>query len=275
MVPFDYKRFINGLTTAVENGDVPMSRIDDAVRRILQVKEEMGLFEAPLQDDSRLELVGCAAHRQLACEAIHKSAVLLKNENKLLPLAKETASLFVAGQAANDIGLCCGGWTINWLGGEGAITPGTTILQGIQESVSAETTVHYAVDGTFDQPGKAEVGIVVLHEYLYAEGMGDRADMSLPEADVQLLDRVAAQCEKVVVILISGRPLLISEQLDKAESWVAGWWPGSESAALAQLLFGDVPFSGKLSYTWPRTAADLPQAAQTGTAVLFPFGHGL
>ncbi len=275
MVPFDYKRFIDGLTEAVENGDVPLSRIDDAVSRILRVKAEMGLFDSPLQDDTMLPLIGCDAHREIAREAVQKSAVLLKNEGQLLPLAKDMPTLLVAGQAANDIGLCCGGWTIHWMGGEGAITPGTTILEGIQELVTAETSVQYAANGEFEQSQKADVGIVVLHEYLYVEGYGDRPDLSLPEADVQLLTRVSEQCEKVIVILISGRPLLIAEHLDKADTWIAGWLPGSEANGLADLLFGDVPFTGKLSFTWPRTADDLPAAGKTGTAVLFPIGHGL
>ncbi|MBE2224964.1 MAG: glycoside hydrolase family 3 C-terminal domain-containing protein, partial [Anaerolineae bacterium] len=233
------------------------------------------LFDSPLQDGALLPQMGCDAHRQIAREAVQKSAVLLKNDAQLLPLAKETATLFVAGQAADDIGLCCGGWTVNWMGGEGAITPGSTILQGIQALVDEETAVSYSPDGTFNQSTKAEVGIVVLNEHLYVEGYGDRPDMHLPEADAQLLERVAAQCEKVVVILISGRPLLITDHLDKANAWVAAWLPGTESVGVADLLFGDAPFTGKLSFTWPRTAADFPQAGQTGTAVLFPFGHGL
>ena len=275
MVPYRYKLFIEMLTKAVKVGDVDETRIDDAVRRILYAKEALGLFETPLPDDSLLSHVGCDAHRQLAREAVQKSAVLLKNEGAILPLAKDVPSLFVAGQAADDIGLCCGGWTINWMGGEGAITPGTTILEGIRNLVSGSTAVDYAPDGNFQSPTKADVGIVVLNEHLYVEGYGDRPDMTLPEADVALLARVAEQCEQVVVVLISGRPLIITDQLDKAGAWVVAWLPGTESYGVADVLFGDVPFSGKLPFTWPRMADGFPQAEQTGTAVLFPFGHGL
>ena len=275
MVPYDWKRFIDCVTRAVESGDIPLSRIDDAVHRILKAKVALGLFDSPLQDGALLPQMGCDAHRQIAREAVQKSAVLLKNDAQLLPLAKDTATLFVAGKAADDIGLCCGGWTVNWMGGEGETTPGTTILQGIEALVSEETAVSYSPDGTFNANSKADVGIVVLNEYLYVEGYGDRPDMHLPEADAALLERVGAQCEKLVVILISGRPLLITDHLDKAHAWVAAWLPGTESYGVADVLFGDVPFTGKLSFTWPRTAADFPQAGQTGTAVLFPFGHGL
>jgi len=275
MVPYQYKNYIDCVTRAVESGDIPLSRIDDAVSRVLRAKVALGLFDTPLQDDSLLSQVGCEAHRELAREAVQKSSVLLKNDGQVLPLAKDTASLFVAGQAADDIGLCCGGWTVNWMGGEGEITPGTTILQGIQELVDDKTAVSYVPDGNFNQTTKADVGIVVLNEYLYVEGYGDRPDMRLPDADVALLERVAAQCEKVVVVLISGRPLLIGDHLDKTDAWVAAWLPGTESYGVADVLFGDVPFCGKSAFTWPRNADDFPQANLTGTAVLFPFGHGL
>jgi beta-glucosidase len=275
MVPYRYQLFIDCLTRAVENGDVSMSRIDDAVGRILHAKEAMGLFDSPLQDDSLLPQIGCDVHRQLAREAVQKSAVLLKNDNDLLPLAKTTKSILVAGQAALDIGLCCGGWTINWAGGEGEITPGSTILQGIRDLVSAETSLVYTPNGTFNRSEQVDVGIVVLNEYLYVEGYGDRPDLSLPDSDVALLKRVAAQCDKVVVILIAGRPLIITDHLDKADAWVMAWLPGSESNGVADVLFGDVPFTGRLPFTWPRTSADLPQAGKDGSAVLFPFGHGL
>jgi len=126
----------------VEKGDVPMARVDDAVRRILAVKFKLGLFEHPIADSSALPTVGSDAHRQLAREAVRKSLVLLKNDNQALPLAKNAPTIFVAGEAANDIGTQCGGWTIEWQGGTGGITPGTTILDGIEQAVSPQTTIH-------------------------------------------------------------------------------------------------------------------------------------
>lgn len=276
MVPFDFKRFLATLTLAVEGGDIPMERIDDAVCRILRVKFEMGLFDTPLQDDSLVPLVGCEAHRKVALEAVHKSAVLLKNGQEIIPLSKDIPSILVAGQAADDIGLCCGGWTIEWLGVEGAITPGTTIIQGIQRAASPETQIYYTVDGSLP-PGKpeAEVGILVLSEPLYAEGHGDRPDLHLPAEDIALLEQTRANCERLVVILVSGRPLIITDHLSKAEVWVAAWQPGTEAHGIVDLLFGDFPFTGKLPFTWPHTNDDLPAAGKTGDAALFPLGYGL
>ena len=131
MVPQDYERFISHLRQAVEKGDIPLKRIDDAVRRILSVKCKAGLFERPHPDPRHLTLVGSAQHRELAREAVARSLVLLKNEAQTLPLPKDTPMILVGGPAADDIGLQCGGWTIEWLGKPGAITPGTTILSGI------------------------------------------------------------------------------------------------------------------------------------------------
>ena len=276
MVPFDYKLFISELTKAVNRGDVSMSRIDDAVRRILRVKMELGLFENPLPNDSLLPFVGCEDHRQVGREAVRKSAVLLKNDQKLIPIPKDLPSILVTGQAANDIGLCCGGWTINWMGGFGDITPGSTILQGIQETVSAETMVQYAADGSIPADmEKFALGVVVISETLYVEGYGDQPDLNLTETDISLLDRTRAYCEKVVVILVSGRPLLITTHLPKAEAWIAAWLPGTEANGLADVLFGDFSFTGKLPFTWPKALNDLPAAGKVGEAVLFPVGHGL
>ncbi|MBN1963258.1 MAG: beta-glucosidase, partial [Anaerolineae bacterium] len=148
MVPYEYRRFIATLTQAVENGDVSLARIDDAVRRILAVKCAVGLFEHPGGDETLLPEVGSAAHRAVAREAVRKSLVLLKNDGGLLPLEKAGPRLLVAGRAADDIGLQCGGWTIDWQGGMGPITPGTTLLEGIRAAASAATPVHYAPDGT-------------------------------------------------------------------------------------------------------------------------------
>jgi beta-glucosidase len=218
---------------------------------------------------------------------VRKSVVLLKNEGLTLPLSKEAALIFVAGTAADDIGLQSGGWTIEWQGHSGNITPGTTILDGIRQSVSDQTHIEYNRFGKFDavtdaqgQPAIADAGIVVVGEEPYAEGVGDRADLTLPEVDVALIDRVKARSQKVVVVLISGRPLVVTEHLPKWDAWVAGWLPGSEGQGVADVLFGDYPFTGKLPYTWPRWNSQLPfdfenLPAEGCAAPLFPFGYGL
>ena len=278
MVPTAYEPFIADLTRAVEQGDVPLARIDDAVRRILAVKFDLGLFEQPFADPALLNLVGSEAHRAVAREAVQKSLVLLKNDNQTLPLAKDTPLIFVAGQAADDIGLQCGGWTIEWQGQTGNITPGTTLLAGLKNVVSKNTTVHFDPQGNFAQnEGLADVGLVVLGETPYAEGEGDRGDLNLPAADVALIERVRPRCKKMVVILVSGRPLIITEHLAQWDVLVAAWLPGTEGQGVAEVLFGDYPFSGKLSYSWPRSMAQIPLSAllEDDESPLFPFGYGL
>jgi len=276
MVPMQYKRFITTLTLAVENGDIPMQRIDDAVLRVLRVKSSLGLFERPLPDPEHLSLVGSQKHRSLAREAVARSLVLLKNDADTLPLAKDIPMLLVAGQWADDIGLQCGGWTIDWLGSSGTITPGTTILEAIRACVSPSTQVLYDPQGDFtDSPAlQAEIGLVVLGEMPYAEGFGDTADLTLSPGHIALLDRVRQRCNKLVVLLISGRPLILTPQLPLMDTLVAAWLPGSEGQGVADVLFGDVPFQGELPYTWPKDMSQLPLENALGDP-LFPFGYGL
>lgn len=278
MVPFHGERFIGCLTRAVENGDVPLARIDDAVRRILTVKFELGLFERPFGDELLLPLVGTSAHRAVAREAVRRSLVLLKNDHHTLPLAKETPLILVAGPAADDVGLQCGGWTIEWQGEAGDITPGTTLLTGFENAVSENTTVRYDARGEFGEDDVlADVGIVVLNEEPYAEGEGDSEDLTLRDADIVLIARVRARCRKIVVILISGRPIIVTEHLPQCDAFVAAWLPGTEGQGVADVLFGDCPFTGKLPYSWPRSMDQVPLSALQASeeAPLFPFGYGL
>ncbi|HSG17029.1 MAG TPA: glycoside hydrolase family 3 N-terminal domain-containing protein [Anaerolineae bacterium] len=275
MVPFEYQRFIDTLTEAVQSGDVPLERIDDAVRRILTAKYELGLFQNNIEDEPKIDIVGSDEHRQLAREAVRKSLVLLKNDGSTLPIAKNTAQIIIAGAAADSIGLQCGGWTIEWLGGTDKITQGTTLLQAIRQTVSAETTIHFEKSGRFPESIEAEVGIVCLHEPPYAEGVGDRADLRLNNEEIGLLERVRARCRRLVVIIFSGRPLIITKQLPVADAWIAAWLPGTEGQGLADVLFGDVPFGGKLPYTWPRDMDQIPLGNIGEDDPLFPLGFGL
>jgi beta-glucosidase len=288
MVPYAYSNYLNTLTKAVENGDVPMERIDDAVRRILIIKFELGLFEEPYSRPELLDMVGSVEHREIAREAVRKSLVLLKNEGDVLPLAKDTNLIFVAGKGANDIGIQSGGWSIEWQGKVGNITPGTTILEGIQAVTNAEGQVVYDPSGKFSEqvdengtPTIAEVGIVVVAEFPYAEGVGDKAALSLSPNDVQLIEEMRTRSEKLVVILLSGRPLVITDQYLIPEAWVAAWLPGTQGEGVADVLFGDYPFTGKLPYTWPRNNEQLPLNINNigirtdCDSPLFHFGYGL
>jgi beta-glucosidase len=279
MVPYDYLRFINTMTEAIKNRDISMKRVDDAVRRILTVKHELGLFNHPFSDPTLIQTVGSTDHRELARQAVRKSLVMLKNENNALPISKTDSSIYVAGQGADDIGMQCGGWTIEWMGKSGDIQPGTTIYKGIRGSVSPFTQVRYNSMGEFD--GMAEVGIAVVGEQPYAEGVGDTTDLSLSSRDIQMITKLRAHCQKLVVLVLSGRPLVITSQYHLADAWVAVWLPGTEGSGVADVIFGDYPFSGKLPSTWPRSNNQLPlnvnnaAIGSSGSTPLFPFGFGL
>ncbi len=291
MVPYDYKKFISTLTKAVEAGDVPQARIDDAVRRILTVKAELGLFDQVYGSVEQTASVGSSEHRALAQEAVAKSLVLLKNDNQVLPIDPAAPVIFVAGVAADDIGIQSGGWTMDWQGRTGNITPGTTILDGIKATVSPQTQVQFNRFGRFDKITddagnllRADVGIVVVGERPYAEGRGDSNDLSLTDADKQAIQRTAEQADKVVVVILSGRPMIISDVVGEADAWVAAWLPGTEGQGVADGLFGLTPFTGKLSFTWPRNNDQLPfdftalpaQIEAGGCdAPLFPYAYGL
>jgi beta-glucosidase len=288
MVPYDYVTFIQTMKDAVNNGDIPESRVDEAVRRILRVKFALGLFEHPMPDTKYQRTVRSREHLELARQAVRESLVLLKNEKNVLPLSKDTPVIFIAGEGANNIGLQSGGWTLEWQGKAGNDNEGTTILSGIKAAVSSDTRVEFNRGGDFSEfknsdggPLIADVGIAVLAEEPYAEGVGDQADIALTDSENNLITRVKEQSKTVIVILISGRPRVITEQRPLADTWVAAWLPGTEGGGIADVLFGDYPFTGKLSFSWPRSNEQLPininnLADKTGCeAPLFPFGYGL
>ncbi|XP_074370767.1 uncharacterized protein LOC141711937 [Apium graveolens] len=282
MVPYNYTEFIDGLTFLVKNKFVPISRINDAVKRILRVKFVMGLFENPLADYSMTKYLGSKVHRSLAREAVRKSLVLLKNgksDNKpLLPLPKKSSKILVAGSHADNIGNQCGGWTITWQGKSGNITTGgTTILSAVKKTVDPETEVVYQENpnASFVKSDKFSYAIVVVGEPPYAETDGDNMNLTIPETGLNTIKNVcgAVQC---VVVLITGRPVVIQPYLPKIDALVAAWLPGTEGQGVTDVLFGDHGFTGKLSRTWFKTVNQLPM--NVGDAhydPLFPFGFGL
>lgn len=269
-----YTDFIRLLKEAVEEGSIPTERLDDAVRRILRVKFEMGLFESPFSDTTLLVSVGSDEHRALARQSVRESIVLLKNDNGLLPLSKDLGRIHVAGKSANDLGHQCGGWTISWQGGSGQITEGTTILEAIEQSVRETAQVTFSPDGS--GAGGADVGVVVIGETPYAEWEGDDEDLSLDQNDVDAIDRLVDQDIPVVVIIISGRPLIIEQELPKWDALLAAWLPGTEGQGVADVLFGDYNPTGKLSMSWPRTMSQVPiNVGDEDYDPLFEFGYGL
>ena len=282
--------FIATLVSLVQDDTVPMSRIDDAVSRILTAKFELGLFEHPFTDRSHLDDIGSRAHRAVARRAVQESQVLLKNAGRTLPL-KSSHPVYVAGSNADNIGNQAGGWTLTWQGGSTNVIPGQTILDGIDH---AARNVTFSPDASAPVPAGAE-GIVVVGETSYAEGFGDvggplwawdpgdggtprpAKTMELSDDDKAAIASVCAAAVSCTVVVVSGRPVVIDPALlDQIDSLVASWLPGSEGEGVADVLFGNAPFTGKLSVTWPRSVSQEPiNVGDANYDPLYPYGWGL
>jgi beta-glucosidase len=274
MAPENYDSCFYALVELTNEDKVSPERIDDAVGRILAAKISLGLFEHPFADRSLSSLVGCEEHREAARECVRQSCVLLKNGNGALPLAKNISRILVAGKNADDIGAQCGGWTMEWQGARGETTIGTTILQAVTNTVSASTQITYSIDAGGAE--NADAAIVVIGESPYAEGMGDRDDLTLDSDDIAAVLAAKAAGIPVVVVLISGRPMIITDVLDSCDAFVAAWLPGSEGQGVADVIFGDYVPTGKLSCTWPRDMPEIPvNYGDADYDPLFAYGFGL
>lgn len=281
MVPFNYTEYIEDATSLVNKRIISMSRIDDAVSRILRVKFTMGLFENPLADLSFADQLGKKEHRELAREAVRKSLVLLKNGNtpnqQFLPLPKKASKILVAGSHASNLGYQCGGWSIQWMGGSGDITAGTTILDAIKSTVGDATPVVYSEnpDESFMKKNDFSFAIVVVGEPPYAETVGDNTDLTILDPGPDTI-RTVCSAVKCAVVIVSGRPVVIEPYLPLMEALVAAWLPGTEGQGVADVLFGDYGFTGKLSRTWFKSVDQLPMNfGDPHYDPLFPFGFGL
>ncbi|CAL0299227.1 unnamed protein product [Lupinus luteus] len=282
MVPFNYTEFIDGLTLQVKSNAIPISRIDDAVKRILRVKFVMGLFENPLADYSLVNQLGSQEHRELAREAVRKSLVLLKNGESaykpFLPLPKKASKILVAGIHADNLGYQCGGWTIEWQGVSGNnVTSGTTILSAIKNTVHKDTKIVYKEnpDSDFVKSNDFSYAIIIVGEKPYAETQGDSMNLTISNPGPNIISNVCGSV-KCVVVVISGRPVVIQPYVDNIEALVAAWLPGTEGQGVADVLFGDYGFTGKLSRTWFKNVDQLPMnVGDSHYDPLYPFGFGL
>ena len=289
MAPSDWKEAYQNLLAQAKSGAVPMSRIDDAVGRILRVKLRSGLFDGEKPSfkagAARVSTVGSPAHRALARRAVRQSLVLLKNAGGVLPL-KPSATVLVAGSGADNIAKQSGGWSLTWQGTETSNSdfPGATSLyQGIAEAVKAEGgSAILSPDGT--SPAKADVAIVVIGEDPYAEGRGDIRDLAWSlhhPADLALIKRLKAAGMPVVTVFLSGRPLWTSPEINASDAFIAAWLPGTEGGGVADLLFKPsasmtaYDFTGRLAFAWPANglAADYTHLAAGDIA--YPVGFGL
>ncbi|OCT11558.1 hypothetical protein A8709_05205 [Paenibacillus pectinilyticus] len=283
MMPTDWKATITNLKALVADNSISQARIDDAVTRILRVKFESGVFEHPMTDSTLASKFGSAEHRALASKAVSESLVLLKNSkvngSPIMSQLSGMGKIFVAGKSADDIGLQSGGWSITWQGGAGKITTGTTILQGIKQKVGGSKAVTYNKHGR----GAAgnDVAIVFVGETPYAETNGDALNnLKLDAEDQATLDNVKASGVPTIVVLVSGRPLMIGDRLNDWAGLVEAWLPGTEGEGVADVLFGNKDFTGTLPVRWPfyTEAYTNPVAGQSNLDpkyVLFNYGYGL
>ena len=276
MVPSKYREFITGMKANAASGRIPAARIDDAVRRILTIKFRLGLFERPFGDPSEFQNIGSAEHRAVARQAVRESQVLLVNRNATLPLSPTLSSILVAGRGADDLGMQCGGWTISWQGDMGRPTEGTTVLEAIKRAAPKASV---AVASSGGAAARADVAVVVIGEPPYAEMKGDRTELSLDPVDIAAVKQAKKAAARVVVIVFSGRPLILEPILDDADAVVAAWLPGTEGDGIADVLFGTYNPTGKLSVTWPRSTSQQPinvgANGEKPQGALFDYGFGL
>jgi beta-glucosidase len=269
----NYLEFITDLKQLVAKRKVPQSRIDDAVRRILRVKFAMGLFdEPPVVNPALTAAIGSPEHRAVARQAVRESLVLLRNMNYALPLSKKLKRIAVVGEAADDIGVQCGGWTVKWQGEHGNVTHGgTTILDAIRKAVP-DTQVIYSPEAI--NLDNIEAIIAVVGEEPYAEGVGNRTNLDLSQHDVDLILRAKDSGAPLTTILISGRPLVLGPSINACNAFIAAWLPGTEGQGVADVLFGDYNPTGKLPRAWP-SSSDHLSALDKDEHPYFPLGFGL
>lgn len=276
MCPYDGRKFIAAVKKAVSKGDIKTKRIDDAVSRILYVKFTMGLFENPIIGKDLKNSVRSEEHLALAREAVSKSVVVLENKDQTLPLSNKVKKIYVAGRGANDIGIQCGGWTLTWQGKEGNNTKGTTIFQAIQNA-APDAKVVLLNEENVQSANPKDICIIVSGEKPYAEFEGDSRTLALEGSDKKIIEDAKKHFEKTVLVVLSGRPVIITEESKDINAVVAAWLPGTEGDGVADILFGKVSPQGKLPVDWPKSVEQLPaRNFITGNEIpLYSIGYGL
>lgn len=284
MAPDSWKGLYHSTLKHAQEGTIPISRLDDAVRRILRVKLASGIFEKGLPsaraNAGNLAMLGLTEHRAIARQAVRESLVLLKNDGRVLPL-NASKTIMVVGDGADNIAKPAGGWTLSWQGGvkDNAEFPHSqTILAGIKEAVAAAGgKVIFSPKG--DSKQKADVIIAIYGEDPYAEFQGDRDNLDFVpnEFDTTKLTSLAEDGTPIVSVFLSGRPMWTNPEINASDAFVAAWLPGSEGGGVADLLFqakSDFDFTGTLPFSWPNTAA-APMVDKSKDKPLFKLGYGL
>lgn len=279
MQPYNYPEVIDIIVRAADSGAISMERIDDAVNRIVRVKAEMGIINDPYLDSNPADVtaLGSEDYRKLAQELVVRSSVLLRNENRVLPL-KAGTKVLALGQALDDVGVLCGGWTGSWCGdtdsNTGGIMPGTTILDGLREYAETSAIELITDESRMDE---ADVVIIGLGEEPYAEWYGDSDNISVTgnnalEDNSRLISKAKASGKPVIALIVAGRNVIISDHIDQWDAAVMCYLPGSEAGAIASLLTGEQDFSGKLPMPWYEKNSDI---GSDNPDYLFELGYGL
>ena len=283
MAPDSWRGLYDNTLRQVESGEIPLERLDDAVRRILRVKILAGVFEAGRPSSwpaaGNTALLASAEHRAVARQAVRESLVLIKNNGKLLPL-DPAARVLVTGDGADNLAKQTGGWTLTW---QGSNVPREDYVnvESIHDGIVAKLDaaggeVEFRPDGSFDQ--RPDVAVVVFGEDPYAEFQGDRPHLAFVEDEgrhLAMMQRLRAESIPVVAVFLSGRPMWVNREINVADAFVAAWLPGSEGGGVADVLFGEHDFVGKLPFSWPRLASQTTNVGDPDYDPLFEFGYGL
>ncbi len=278
MVPHDAAGFADAVLDLVRSGDLPAARVDEAAGRVLALKFRLGLFERPLVDPALAD-AAVRAGRDVAARAARESVTLLATDGRTLPLGPTSRRVLVLGERARDARSQLGGWTVGWQGlPANEDTPAVTVLDGLKAGVPREVRLAYSP--TLPPRPDADVLVVVVGEPPHAEGEADNPALALPEQDVTLLRGAVASGKPVVAVLLAGRPVVLPDDVrTRLAALVMAYLPGSEGGrAVADVLYGSTNPSGRLPFTWPRAAPDVPSpydAPRAGAAPLYPFGYGL
>ncbi|MBK8807716.1 MAG: glycoside hydrolase family 3 C-terminal domain-containing protein [Bacteroidales bacterium] len=274
MVPIQYEKFLVELKKAIENGDISIARIDNSVRRILKLKYDLGMFDKKETNRELLKKIGSKEHRTIGRQAVRESMVLLKNNNKTLPISKDIKKIHIAGSHADNIGYQCGGWTLSWQGMSGNITPGTSLLQAIKKTVP-KAEISYSDNGE-GADESTQLAIVAIGETPYAEWFGDDKKLMLQQKDIDIIENLKRKNIPVVCVLMTGRPRIITPIIHNCEAVVAAWLPGTEAEGITDILFGDYNPTGKLSFSWPKSIEQEPiNIGDSKYDPLFAFGYGM
>ena len=281
MVPENWRDLYRNTLRQVKNGDIPIERLDDAVRRIISVKQKLGLFNGKRPSNSPFKKVGLKHNRDIARQAVRESMVLLKNNNNVLPLTKGK-KILVVGADANSLKTQTGGWTLDWQGtnNRNIDFPGSIPFLTALVEKAGEENIDY-VENLTQVKKDYDVAVVVYGEQPYAEGVGDRQNLNFDgNRHISALNLLKKKKIPTVSIFLTGRPLWVTREINLSDSFVVAWLPGTESRGMTDVLFhngiNDYDFSGKLPFSWPRNTkqANLNYFDATSNP-LFNFGFGL